>query len=98
MSSPPKEGGTSLSGEANARFSASAFSGCALGPADGWPQSLRTALSICLGSPSPALLFWGTDLILLGNDAFCAQLGEQRLALVGRPVREVWPTVTTLLA
>jgi hypothetical protein len=29
-----------------------------LGPVDGWPQSLRTAVSLCLASRFPNLLWW----------------------------------------
>ena len=37
----------------------------------GWPQSLRTSLSICLSTRFPAFLFWGPDLVQLYNDSSC---------------------------
>ena len=40
-----------------------------LGPAHLWPQSLRIAISICLNSSFPMLIWWGPDLVKLYNDA-----------------------------
>ena len=34
-----------------------------------WPQSLRTAVDLCLGSAFPCLVWWGPILIQLYNDA-----------------------------
>ncbi len=31
------------------------------GPVSGWPHSLKTAISICLASRFPMLLWWGPD-------------------------------------
>ena len=35
-----------------------------------WPQSLKTALSICLASRFPMLIWWGPELIQFYNDAY----------------------------
>lgn len=40
-----------------------------LGPPETWPQSLRSAVSICLGSSFPICIYWGRELALLYNDA-----------------------------
>jgi hypothetical protein len=40
------------------------------GAADSWPQSLRTAISICLNSSFPIVLWWGPELTMLYNDAY----------------------------
>ena len=48
-----------------------------LGPMLGWPQSLRTALSICLASAIPSVIAWGPDLTLLYNEAFVPILGDK---------------------
>jgi PAS domain S-box-containing protein len=69
-----------------------------LGPSCSWPQSLRTALSICLGSPQPALLAWGGDLALLYNDAFAAWLDGLHPHALGRPIRDAWPAAEELLS
>ena len=58
-----------------ARIHAFDWSRTPLGPMDRWPQSLRTAVSICLGSRFPMMLWWGPDLINIYNDAFVPVLG-----------------------
>jgi PAS domain S-box-containing protein len=40
-----------------------------LGPVDAWPQSLRTAVDLCLGSAFACFVWWGTDLLQIYNDA-----------------------------
>lgn len=45
------------------------WSTTALGPVEHWPQSLRTALRIVLGSGYPMTICWGPDYALLYNDA-----------------------------
>ncbi|WNG51617.1 hypothetical protein F0U60_51465 [Archangium minus] len=35
-----------------------------LGPVEGWPQSLRSLLSLLLTSPSPVFLWWGREFLL----------------------------------
>lgn len=62
-----------------------------LGEVDGWPQSLRSALSICLGSSFPIALYWGSELTLLYNDAWSPIPGNKHPWALGRPGREVWP-------
>ena len=48
----------------------------ALGPAESWPQSLKTAVSICLGSRHPIVLWWGTpEYAQFYNDAYVPILG-----------------------
>jgi PAS domain S-box-containing protein len=61
-----------------------------LGPMDRWPQSLRTAVSICLGSRFPMMLWWGPELINIYNDAFISVLGEWHPRALGKSGREVW--------
>jgi PAS domain S-box-containing protein len=60
-----------------------------LGPAEEWPQSLKTAASIVLGSAVPMFLAWGPDLLLLYNDGYGEILGDRGPAY-GKPGREIW--------
>jgi PAS domain S-box-containing protein len=60
-----------------------------LGPVEAWPQSLKTAASIVLGSTVPMFLAWGPDLLLLYNDGYGDILGDRGPAY-GKPVREIW--------
>ena len=41
-----------------------------LGRLISWPQSLRSAISICLGSRFPIVIYWGAQLVVLYNDAY----------------------------
>ncbi|MFM2305939.1 MAG: hypothetical protein RLZZ367_608, partial [Bacteroidota bacterium] len=63
-----------------------------LGPIDGWPQSLRTTLSLMLNTRFPMLLYWGPDLISFYNDAFIPSLGTdgRHPLILGMPASEAW--------
>jgi PAS domain S-box-containing protein len=64
-----------------------------LGPVDGWRQSLRSALGICLNSNFPIGIYWGEQLILLYNDAWSPIPGNKHPWALGRPAKEVWPEI-----
>ncbi len=68
-----------------------------LGPRERWPQSLKTAAAIVLGSNVPMALCWGPELRLIHNDAYGELLGDRRPAL-GKPIREVWSDVWDRIA
>ena len=40
-----------------------------LDPVSGWASSLKTAVSICLDSYFPMVIWWGKGLVMLYNDA-----------------------------
>ena len=63
------------------------------GPESSWPQSLRTALSICLDSRFPIVIFWGADLILFYNDAYAEILREKHPWALGQPAQDVWAEI-----
>ena len=60
-----------------------------LGPLEVWPQSLRTAVGMVLGSRFPACLVWGPHLITIYSDAYRPIFGDKPEAL-GQPFNEVW--------
>ncbi|HEY5749361.1 MAG TPA: PAS domain-containing protein [Chryseolinea sp.] len=66
-----------------------------LGPPTGWPQSLRTTLSILLSSRFPMFLWWGPDLIQFYNDAYRPSLGNtgKHPHAVGQRGMECWPEI-----
>ena len=64
-----------------------------LGPPTSWPQSLRSALSICLTSSFPTAIYWGPELRLLYNDAWAPIPAERHPWALGRPGREVWSDI-----
>nr|WP_249730147.1 ATP-binding protein [Chelatococcus sp. YT9] len=69
------------------------WSSTPFGPIDTWPQSLRSAVSICLGTNFPIAIYWGAELALLYNDAWSSIPGEKHPSALGRPGREVWPEI-----
>src|SRR6478672_10390889 len=65
-----------------------------LGPADGWPQSLKTAVRIMLDSRYAMWLGWGPNLTFLYNDAYAKMtLGPKHPWALGRSAREVWSEI-----
>ncbi|MFF4652289.1 SpoIIE family protein phosphatase [Streptomyces sp. NPDC001380] len=54
-----------------------------------WPESMRTALRICLTSRFPMIVWWAPDLRFAYNDAYLPLLGTKHPALA-RPGAEVW--------
>ncbi|UQA56836.1 ATP-binding protein [Polyangium aurulentum] len=80
-------------GEMPARMQAMAWDETPLGAPLHWPQSLRSALSICLGSAFPIAIYWGEKLALLYNDAWSPIPGGKHPWALGRPGHEVWPEI-----
>ena len=64
-----------------------------IGPVTSWPQSLKTSVSICLASGFPVLLWWGSELVMLYNDAYRAIIADKHPRAMGRPGRECWPEI-----
>jgi PAS domain S-box-containing protein len=65
-----------------------------LGPPTGWPQSLRTAVSILLSSRFPMWMAWGPELTFFCNAAYRRDtLGSKYPWALGRSAREVWAEI-----
>jgi hypothetical protein len=62
-----------------------------LGPPTNWPQSLRSALSICLHSSFPTAIYWGEDLCLLYNDAWAHIPGDRHPFVLGQQQKSSGP-------
>ncbi|MDB5986457.1 MAG: chemotaxis protein CheY [Nevskia sp.] len=61
------------------------------GPIEHWPQSLKTALGICLGSRYPMEIWWGPQYLHFYNDAYRPILGASKHPqFIGSPGIEVW--------
>ncbi|MGH3613898.1 MAG: SpoIIE family protein phosphatase [Pseudonocardia sp.] len=56
-----------------------------------WPQSLRTAVGICVTSRYPMVIWWGPELVLIYNDAWVPILGPSKHPALGKPGAQVWP-------
>ncbi|TGE08661.1 sensor histidine kinase [Hymenobacter fodinae] len=82
-------------GEMGARIRQLDWSTTLLGPVHSWPQSLRTAVSIMLGSHFPMMVHWGPKLVHFYNDGYAAILQSKHPGALGQPAepwwREMWP-------
>ena len=84
-------------GEMGALMRSMDWSATALGPVEGWPQSLRTSVSTCLNSRFPILIWWGPDLVKLYNDAYRPILGAKHPRSMGQAGRECWPEIWPII-
>ncbi|WP_250481314.1 ATP-binding protein [Caballeronia sp. GAOx1] len=67
------------------------WSRTSLGDPTGWPPHLRSALSLCLTSRIPVVMYWGEDFNVLYNDAYISFLGaDKHPRFLGAPGRECW--------
>lgn len=64
-----------------------------LGAIESWPQSLKTAVDIMLGSGHAMQLAWGPERTVLYNDAYAPMLGGRHPAALGMPFRQAWPEI-----
>jgi PAS domain S-box-containing protein len=69
-----------------------------VGPAADWPQGLKAAVSICLGSRYPIVVWWEREAFTqFYNDAYIPILGVTKHPCLGRSGREcwseIWPTM-----
>src|ERR1700746_1240297 len=70
-----------------------------LGHPETWPQSVKTAVSICLNSRVPIALWLGPELRLIYNDSYIPFLGETKHpAILGAPGREAWAEIWATIA
>ena len=64
-----------------------------LGPADGWPQSLKTAVRIMLDSRYAMWMSWGHERTFFCNDAYLPTVGVKRDWVLGARSDEVWKEI-----
>ena len=70
------------------------WSATALGPPDGWPQSLRTAVRLVLNTNHPMFIWWGPKLIQFYNDAYRQTMGPERHpSALGQGGRQCWAEI-----
>jgi signal transduction histidine kinase len=80
-------------GEAGALARSVDWSKTALGPVEGWSQSLRSTASLVLQNHWAMLLWWGPDFVSIYNDAYRPVLGDKHPRAMGQPLRECWKEV-----
>jgi len=82
-------------GEMGRRVRAFDWSTTPVGPAVDWPQSLKTAVSICLGSRYPIIMWWGRSACTtFYNDAYIPIYGfPKHPSALGQPLQEYWKEI-----
>ena len=90
LTAPKSDASFSGGGETGALVRSIEWKTTLLGPSSKWPQSLRTALSICLNSRFPIALYWGPQFVMLYNDSLLPMVGANKHPhAMGRPALEV---------
>jgi PAS domain S-box-containing protein len=71
------------------------WSKTSIGEPQRWPQSLKTAVSICTGSRYPIVIWWGKEaLTQFYNDAYISFLGATKHPrALGQSARECWSEI-----
>ena len=69
-----------------------------LGPPEGWPASLLTAVDMMLHSSFPMFIAWGPQLAFLHNDAYIPILGQRHPVVPGTPFSVLWAEVVPELS
>jgi PAS domain S-box-containing protein len=63
------------------------------GPPEDWPQALKTAVGIVLGSKFPMFLAWGPELRFIYNDGYAEILGGKHPAALGHAFEDIWAEI-----
>jgi signal transduction histidine kinase/DNA-binding response OmpR family regulator len=93
-SQSPLNGG----GEMGALMRSIDWARTAVGPVSGWPQSLRTALSILLETHFPMYIAWGPEYTQFYNDGYRPILGSTKHpAAMGRSSRETFAEIWNII-
>ncbi|KFA53690.1 hypothetical protein S40293_03844 [Stachybotrys chartarum IBT 40293] len=64
-----------------------------LGPIEDWPAELRTMSNLIMGSPHPAAMYWGPDLICIYNAAYIELAGQKHPSLMGQRYMDAWSEI-----
>jgi PAS domain S-box-containing protein len=84
-------------GEMGRRIRDHDWSGNPAGMPRDWPQPLRFALNICMGSSFPTAIYWGPELRLFYNDAWAHIPAERHPWALGQRGRDVFPEIWDIL-
>ncbi|SFD02439.1 PAS domain S-box protein [Massilia yuzhufengensis] len=78
-------------GELGALIARFDWSRTSLGPIAGWPQSLRSTVSLILHSTFPIATMWGEEGVMIYNSGYAEIAQDKHPALLGIEVRDAWP-------
>ncbi len=62
-----------------------------IGAIDDWPDVLKSMVALILRSQLPMTILWGSDGVMVYNDAYAEIAGNHHPAALGRKVLEAWP-------
>jgi signal transduction histidine kinase/DNA-binding response OmpR family regulator len=77
-------------GEMGDLVRAKEWSSTPLGPRETWPQSLRTAVSLCLSSNFPINIIWGLEHTQIYNDGYRIVCGDVHPRALGENYKVTW--------
>jgi PAS domain S-box-containing protein len=77
-------------GEAAALIAGFDWSATSMGDIQAWSPVMRSTLALILRSRVPIVTLWGTDGIMIYNDAYADFAGTRHPQLLGSKVREGW--------
>ena len=80
-------------GEMGERMRALDWSKTPFGPAEGWPQSLKTIVRVMLDSRYAMWMLWGPELTFFCNDAYLPTVGMKRDWVLGARSDKVWEEI-----
>lgn len=66
------------------------WTGTLLGPVSTWPESIRTAVDICLNSHFQLVVLCGPELVYVYNDAAIPIFGDKHPWALGQRASDVW--------
>lgn len=69
------------------------WSASPLGPIGSWPGVLRTTVANIVHSPIAKVLMWGSDHVMIYNDAYRSIAGPRHPQAFGGRVAQVWPEI-----
>lgn len=64
-----------------------------LGPMSEWTSDLRAMSNLIMGSPHPAAMYWGPDLICIYNAAYIELAGQKHPSLMGMSYKDGWSEI-----
>ncbi|MFW8635330.1 ATP-binding protein [Cribrihabitans pelagius] len=73
------------------------WSATPLGPIGDWPQSLRTAVSICISSNFPISMAWGPEHVQIYNDGYWPICGGKHPDSMGQNFTECWASAMPVI-
>jgi PAS domain S-box-containing protein len=88
-----RSGWLSDGGEMGRRIRETDWSRSPVGPIHLWPQSLKTAVRMILGSRYPMFIWWGREMTNFYNDAYAPVLGKRHPGALGRSAFEIWTDI-----